>query len=177
VSRVLEDEEPAPAPVVPQVAPRTRPSRTYEFQRGSVFNELRVGDSGASLAQSRGTEAPVQGPPLTRSRAAQILREQRTRLTQREAEGLAESPQYTRPIRALASGGEVGQYQLHLVGEKGPELFVPKQAGYVLSHEQTKKVIEEAHHESRRHRKTQPEGVAQFQPDLFGGVGKESSEG
>jgi hypothetical protein len=44
-------------------------------------------------------------------------------------------------IKPLAKGGTAFGGDTHLVGEEGPELFVPGQSGYVMTHADTKRLL------------------------------------
>jgi len=44
----------------------------------------------------------------------------------------------------LAKGGKVNRGKVYVVGEKGPELFVPKKDGKVVSNKKAKKMVAKA---------------------------------
>ena len=46
------------------------------------------------------------------------------------------------PIQGRALGGPVGKSRPYLVGERGPELFIPSTAGVILPHHKTRKLAE-----------------------------------
>src|SRR5215471_11953675 len=128
--RPMEEE---PSVIQREAPPAVEPTHRYEYQRSRSIAEALTTGPAPYVESFREGERPIT-TPLTRQEAAARLRQQRQRARE------ATSSTAPERVPALAQGGPAAAGRPHLVGERGPEIFVPERAGYVLPNDAVKQL-------------------------------------
>jgi hypothetical protein len=102
---------------------------------------------------------PLKGPPVRSVVGSSMARGGGRGGLPAPGSGVSEGdrPRRHQPVPFLAKGGPAKAGMPHIIGEEGPELFIPDQDGQVISHAKLKKVM-------KQNRRKKPEKVNPFYP-------------